>query len=136
RAGNHPAGNPERHERIGPMTAAIALPDHVQTSVPRDAAVWACLDDPVAAGTVREATRPRAGEPLITDGGIDAAFDRLEQEAPPRVLIVGIATSPDPAADIGALAQRCGPATRIVALGTVNDVSLYRALKSAGAADY
>lgn len=118
------------------MTAALALDNPVPINTPRDAAVWACLDDLAAADAVREAVLPRAGAPLLTDGGIDAAFDRLEQISPPKVLIVGIAASSDPAGDIGALAQRCGPATRIVALGTINDVSLYRALTGAGAADY
>jgi pilus assembly protein CpaE len=117
------------------MTAALAIAEPALGAA-RDAAVWACLDDPEGAEAVRAAALPRAGAPLIAAGGMNAAFDRLERNAPPEVLIVGIASSPDPAGDIRALAERCGRATRIIALGTANDVALYRDLTAAGAADY
>lgn len=117
------------------MTAALAIAEPPPGAT-RDAAVWACLDGAEGLDAVRAAVQPRSGTPLIAEGGMNAAFDRLEGSAPPAVLIVGIAASPDPAGDIRALAARCGRATRIIALGSTNDVALYRDLIAAGAADY
>jgi pilus assembly protein CpaE len=117
------------------MSAALALKtphDDVQPG----AVVWACLDDLGPADVLRAAAQPYGGAPLITAGGIGAAFERLQHGASPRILVVGIQNAPDPVSGIRALAEKCGSLTRIIALGTVNDVALYRALRGAGAAEY
>lgn len=118
------------------MTAALVMERPAAPAAAADAAVWACLDDLAAADAVRAAALPRGGAPLIAAGGLDAAFERLEQGRAPRVIVVGIDSSPDPAGDLRALAARCGAETRLIALGAINDVALYRALRGAGAADY
>jgi pilus assembly protein CpaE len=64
------------------------------------------------------------------------AAPQLLAEAPPPAAVVDIADSAHPAADIRAVVAATGGRTRIIAVGTVNDIALYRALREAGAADY
>ena len=72
----------------------------------------------------------------VREDGLGAALGALSQASAPSVLVVDLGGSEDPAAGIRALTRIGGGRTRIVALGTVNDVALYRALREAGAADY
>ncbi len=68
----------------------------------------------------------------IVPGGLSTAVTAGAPEC--AALLVDISDSPDPVADIAHLCER--GARHIVATGPVNDVSLYRALVDAGAADY
>src|SRR5690606_21411105 len=47
-----------------------------------------------------------------------------------------ISDSDDPLADIRALIGMLGSETKVVAIGTINDVSFFRHMLTAGAADY
>ena len=73
---------------------------------------------------------------VVREDGIGAALGALSQSAAPATLIVDIGDSDDPAAGIRALAKLGGGRSRIIALGMINDITLYRALREAGAADY
>jgi pilus assembly protein CpaE len=64
------------------------------------------------------------------------AAPQLLADTPPPVAVVDIAESEHPAADIRAVVAATGGRTRIIAIGTVNDIALYRSLREAGAADY
>lgn len=70
----------------------------------------------------------------IAPGGIAGAL-QLRRQTAVNLLVVDIDGSVDPAADVAALAAT-GTARRILAIGSVNDVALYRALTVAGAGDY
>ena len=72
----------------------------------------------------------------IQAGGVSAAARALAIVDPPRVLMVDISDSDDPLADIRALLGMLETETRVVVLGTINDVSFYRQTIAAGAADY
>ena len=72
----------------------------------------------------------------IFDGGISAAVSYLSQNPSRCHAIVDISDAEDPAAAVSLLLTVCPPETRVIALGTVNDVSLYRSLLDVGAADY
>jgi pilus assembly protein CpaE len=70
-------------------------------------------------------------------GGIDAAVQVYAAAQTPAVLLVeskdtrqGIMTS------LGNLAQVCDPGTRVIVIGHVNDVTLYRDLVSQGVSEY
>ena len=54
----------------------------------------------------------------------------------PAVLLVDLADEAEPDVALGDLVRRCGPATRVLALGTTNDVTLFRRLAARGIADY
>jgi pilus assembly protein CpaE len=68
-------------------------------------------------------------------GGLEAALRLEDGMGALDLLLVDIVQSASPVADIAALAAS-GAARRIVAVGAVNDVTLYRELIAAGAADY
>lgn len=72
----------------------------------------------------------------IHQGGIDAAILAIGKGVSPELLFVDLGERPDPRADIQALADVCPPGTIVVALGTQNDVSLYRDLIHLGVQDY
>lgn len=72
----------------------------------------------------------------IQAGGVSAAARALAIVDPPRVLMVDISDSDDPVADIKALIGMLETETRVVVLGTINDVGFYRQMLAVGAADY
>jgi pilus assembly protein CpaE len=72
----------------------------------------------------------------IQAGGIANAVRSLALAPSPQYLIVDLSDSENPRADISALAEVCEPGTIVVALGTINDVSLYRDLLATGIHDY
>ncbi len=72
----------------------------------------------------------------IVQGTVDAALDKLGAGVEPGLLVIDLSNSSAPAADIEAIAAMGRSDLRIVALGTRNDVQLYRQLIRAGAADY
>jgi pilus assembly protein CpaE len=94
--------------------------------------VLAFIADAKTAQVVSEAL-PGA---VVREDGIGAALGALSQVAAPSTLVVDIGDSDDPAAGIRALAKLGSGRSRIIALGMVNDIALYRALREAGAADY
>ncbi len=72
----------------------------------------------------------------IRPGGVNAAVAEYRNAMTPRLLFVDLSNTTDPLAEIDALAEVCEPGTIVVALGDENDVGLFRALISAGIADY
>lgn len=72
----------------------------------------------------------------IQGGGVANAVRSLALTSPPHILIVDLAESEEPRADITALAEVCEPGTIVIALGKTNDVTLYRDLVGAGIFDY
>lgn len=75
-------------------------------------------------------------EAAVQQGGIDLLADMLETHAPPKMILIDL----DREADMIAAAQRtlslCGPDVRVIFLGALNDINLYRAFVKMGAADY
>src|SRR5579863_6941319 len=72
----------------------------------------------------------------IHAGGINEAVVHLAADPSAGILIVDFADSPDMFKALDRLAEVCTPGTLVVALGEVNDVTLYRRLRAAGVADY
>lgn len=80
----------------------------------------------------------RQGFPAATVqlGGPDMYAQMLETAAPPKMAIVDIDGQVDPVAMATRLASLCGPESKLVMIGTANDVSLYRRMLNAGVVDY
>ncbi|MCH8685437.1 pilus assembly protein CpaE [Pedomonas mirosovicensis] len=72
----------------------------------------------------------------IHKGGLANAVQTLSVSASPQILLVDLTDCHDPLNDINALAEVCEPGTIVVAIGTVNDVRLYRELLGSGIHDY
>ncbi len=75
-------------------------------------------------------------ESQILKGGLNDAVEALSDIVTPKFLIVDLSDSADPMAGIVALAGVCEPDTRVIALGKVNDISLYRELMDIGVDEY
>ena len=101
-------------------------------------------EDLLAAFVRDEATRDALSAALGLDwptatvmmGGLADAIEHLVRDPSPRFLIVDISGLPEPLAALDRLADVCAPGTTLVLIGDINDVTLYRALRSAGVADY
>ena len=98
---------------------AVAFVADEETSV----AVAAAFDEQHIGGDVRT-------------GGVAAAVKYLGGAQSPRLLLVDLSGAEDPMHEIDSLAEVCDPGTSVVALGTANDVTLFRDLLAAGVADY
>ncbi|HTV87452.1 MAG TPA: AAA family ATPase [Stellaceae bacterium] len=84
-------------------------------------------------GVVREL---QLDDELTLDPTLDAALRRMREGANPRVLLYDLSDSTAPIAELSAARSVGGGDLKIVALGQVNDVGLFRDLLAAGASDY
>src|SRR5947209_19533209 len=84
-------------------------------------------------GIIREL---QLDDELALEPTLDAALRRIREGGNPRVLILDLSESTAPIAELSAARSVGGGDLKILALGTVNDVGLFRDLLSAGASDY
>jgi len=73
---------------------------------------------------------------LVATDTLDAALRRVRSGFMPRVLLLDLAEAGAPIAEISSARSVGGADLKIVALGSVNDVTLFRDLLAAGADDY
>ena len=69
-------------------------------------------------------------------GGTNAALATLAEVVPARHLVLDLAEHTDLVAAVNEFAEVCQPDTRVLVLGAVNDVGVYRALIDLGVSDY
>jgi pilus assembly protein CpaE len=70
-------------------------------------------------------------------GGVNAAIDHYTGQITPNLLIVETKLNgADALNELDRLAEVCDPATKVVVVGRVNDVELYRELMRRGASEY
>jgi pilus assembly protein CpaE len=84
-------------------------------------------------GVIREL---QLDDELVVTDTLDAALRRVKSGIPPRLLVLDLADLPAPITEVGAARAVGGPDLEVLALGSVNDVALYRDLLAAGASDY
>ncbi len=71
------------------------------------------------------------------NGGIDGAIETYKANPTPNLVIVETSLSPEQIpAELERLAEVCDASTRVVVLGHVNDVQLYRELIRSGVSEY
>src|SRR3982750_4013933 len=113
------------------------LDDHVSPS-PR-VSVQAFCDTVETAATVQAAGEDRRlgkAHLKIQMGGMAAAVGPYRSAPTPNVIILETDTRTDILAGLDQLATVCDPGTRVVVIGRVNDVTLYRELVRRGVSDY
>ena len=71
----------------------------------------------------------------VQRGGLSAALRQLGVVAAPELMVVDLSDVDDPAAAMDGLNELTG-GSRVIALGTQNDVGMFRRVLDAGAADY
>ena len=96
----------------------------------------AFVDDGPTANAVRAGVAARWPTVLIQEGGLQNALSVLTHEAAPPLMIVDVTGSDDPVGAMRAVLNLCEPWTRVVVIGPINDVALYRELTGIGIADY
>lgn len=70
-------------------------------------------------------------------GGLQAALDHYSGQATPNLLVIETRLQGRPAVEeVERLAEVCDPATKVVVIGRVNDVELYRELTRRGVSEY
>jgi pilus assembly protein CpaE len=70
-------------------------------------------------------------------GGISAAVEHYNGQVTPNLLVVETKLNgQDALAELDRLAEVCDPATKVIVIGRVNDVELYRELMRRGASEY
>jgi len=84
-------------------------------------------------GVIREV---QLDDELSVTDTLDAALRRIRSGSTPRILLIDVGDSTAPIAEVSAARAVGGADLKLVVLGTVNDVSLFRDLLSAGASDY
>src|SRR5690606_13672546 len=71
------------------------------------------------------------------NGGIDGAVETYKSNPTPNLIIVETSLPPEEIpASLGRLAEVCDASTRVIVLGHVNDVMLYRELIRSGISEY
>lgn len=85
---------------------------------------------------VEAVTRQFFDEPFVRDGGSQQALDYLAEAATPVVLIVDIGESSAPLTAMLSLTAAFSEQTRLIGIGTINDINLYREMVGAGITDY
>lgn len=73
---------------------------------------------------------------VINRGDCRDAGAYLTSAPSPDLLVVDLDSSEDPFGDLQPLAELCDPSTQVVALGVINDLTLYKQFINAGVADY
>jgi CheY-like chemotaxis protein len=84
-------------------------------------------------GVIREL---QLDDELSVTDSLDAALRRIRSGSTPRILLIDLGESTAPIAEVSAARAVGGIDLKLVVLGTVNDVALFRDLLSAGASDY
>lgn len=99
--------------------------------------IIAVLQDQPTLDRIRAIVRElQLEEDPVLEPTFDGALRRIREGANPRVLILDVSDSTAPIAELSAARSVGGSELRILALGTVNDVGLFRDLLAAGASDY
>lgn len=101
----------------------------------RDFMAW--LDDDVSLGAACEAARladlPEDG---LQRGGVSASMEFLKSNSAPKSILVDVDQCGDVIEAMNRLADACEPGTRVIAIGSVNDVEIYRQLLDLGVTEY
>lgn len=84
-------------------------------------------------GVIREL---QLDDELSFEATLDATLRRIHEGHHPRVLVIDLSESPAPISELSAARAVGGADLKILVLGTVNDVGLYRDMIAAGATDY
>ena len=93
-------------------------------------------DDVTHAALLKVAADNGWPETQVFKGGLSEVIESLAGIVTPQFLVVDLSQVADPMAGIIELAGVCEPDTRVIALGDVNDITLYRELMDIGVDEY
>lgn len=96
----------------------------------------AFVGDPQTQSVVENVSREFFDEPVVREGDTSDALAFLTEAPAPKVLIVDIGDNSSPLSAMLSLTTASTEETRLIGIGEVNDISLYRELTGAGVTDY
>lgn len=97
----------------------------------------AFVRDDITARALRDIAHKRDWDAQrIYDAGADLALKMLKEVSTPALMVIDLSGQDDPLQVIEGLADVCEPGVRLICLGTLNDVGLYRDLLEMGVEDY
>jgi len=114
------------------------LPDAIEAAAavgPRVVCA-AFVGDSQTRGVVRAACERQFPRHLVRDGGTREALEYLAENEPPRVLVVDVTDSQNPLNAMLPIVAAFSDETRVVAIGGVNDINLYREMVEVGVSEY
>ena len=98
---------------------------------------FACIGDEVTRETVNRVVTHLGGvEVRIRAGDLGAARKSIDPALAPDLMLLDVSGHEEPVAALQDILALCPSSTRVLVIGAVNDVSLYRSLMSLGIADY
>lgn len=116
--------------------SAASTPPPVAKTPDREGIIAVLQDQPTLdriQGIIREL---QLDDDLKLEATLESALRLIREGTNPRVLILDLSESTAPIAELSAARLVGGSDLKLLALGTVNDVSLFRDLLQAGASDY
>ena len=116
-----------------------AQPDSIFELEPMGTEAAECIafvGDNQTHGVVSAVVQQFFAEVVVRDGDSSDAMAYLAEVPPPKVLIVDIGDSNQPLSAMLSLTAAFSEDTRLVGIGTINDIGLYRELTEAGVTDY
>ncbi len=75
-------------------------------------------------------------EPLVRDGGPNQAIEYLAGTAAPSLLIVDVSEAASPQTAMLSLTAAVPEGTKVIGIGSINDIAVYREIVDSGASDY
>lgn len=117
----------------------MSVAERILEHKPSDATAAECVafvGDNQTHSVVDSVLREYFAEPLLKDGGPNQAIEFLSSTVPPSVIIVDVSEATSPQTAMMSLRAAIPEATKIIGIGTVNDISVYREIVDSGATDY
>jgi pilus assembly protein CpaE len=120
-----------------PEAAQPSVEDHIAPA-PRVSVQAFCESVETAAAMQSAGEDRRLGKAhlKIQMGGVSAAIEAYRSAPTPNVIVLEADSRTDILGGLDQLATVCDPGTRVVVIGRINDVTLYRELVRRGVSDY
>ncbi len=118
------------------MSAADGLLEPQVEETAGAAECVAFVSDNQTHGVVESVISQFFDTPLVADGGSQQALEYLSVFPAPKVIIVDIGDSSAPLTAMLSLTAAFTEDTRLIGIGTINDINLYREMVGAGITDY
>lgn len=107
-----------------------------QGSSPHDSFMAFIVDDDSLSTLRLWAERQGYASAVVQQGGPDMFAQTLESTRPPALAVLDVDGQVDPVNAVARLVALCGPDSKLVVIGSINDVGFYRRILSLGVVDY
>lgn len=117
----------------------MSVADRILAQHPADSVAAECVafvGDNQTHAVVAAVLKEYFAEPLVRDGGPNQAIEYLGGTTAPSVLIVDVSEAASPQTAMLSLSAAIPDDTKIIGIGSVNDIAVYREIVDSGACDY